>query len=100
MKCRLPEPVNTHGNWTEILRLLVCIGCCLLLVAKSYKRDALRPVVRGSLEETGLARLSLGSQTILRYTLFRQPSGQNKEVPFTAKHPPYPPDDLKITTGS
>lgn len=34
----------------------MCIGCCLLLQAKSYKTDALRLVLRGSLKPAGLLR--------------------------------------------
>lgn len=40
----------------ETLRLLIYIGCCLLLLATSYKRGVLRLVIRGSFGEAGLAR--------------------------------------------
>lgn len=67
-------------------RLLVSIGSCWLLSAKTYKRDELRLVVRGGSEEADLTKVVPGvpnlSQALCSANSGSWPRRQNKGGPL------------------
>lgn len=86
----------------ETLRLLIYIGCRLLLLAKSYKRDVLRLLIRGSFGEAGLARAepvvpNLSQAHPVQQTVETGPMGRKKSSLHHQAH--FHLDDLKVATS-